>query len=192
VKRLVLALAIALSAVAVLGGARPVAAGEQVPFKGRLDGAVTVAPLAPPLLQVEVEATGNATHLGRFTLEIVDPNDPTKGEVNGTLIVTAANGDKLYADGAGSWEAYVLNGNMFLKRFADVPANMQPTGEGEIDVYPGNGFLEFEVQGPYTQVAANGKIPWSIQWKVVKVPSTVTIAAGSSTLLDFAKQQLGL
>src|SRR6185503_20022547 len=50
---------------------------------------------------------------------------------------TSPNGDKLYSDGAG-WTAYVLNGNLFLKRYADQPASAQAPMEGEIDVYPGN------------------------------------------------------
>ena len=104
---------------------------------------------------------------------------------------TSPNGDKLYADGSGSWEAYVLNGNMFLKRFADVPANMQPTGEGEIDVYPGNGFLEFEEQGPYAMIAAAGTVTYTVEWKAVKVPSSISVAVSSTPLLDFAKQQVG-
>jgi hypothetical protein len=103
--------------------------------------------------------------------------------------VTSPNGDKCYGDGMG-WTAYVLGGNLFLKKFTDQPASAQAPGEGEIDVYPGNGFLEFEVEGPYTQIATGANLPWSIQWKVVKVPSTVTIAVGSTTLVDFAKQQL--
>jgi len=105
---------------------------------------------------------------------------------------TSPDGAKLYGDGMGGWEAYVLDRNLFLKKFADTPASAQPAEEGEIDVYPGAGFLEFEVQGPYTQVAANGKIPWSMQWKVVKVPTSVSVAVGSTALVDFAKQQLGL
>jgi hypothetical protein len=105
---------------------------------------------------------------------------------------TSPEGAKLYGDGMGGWEAYVLDRNLFLKKFSDTPANAQPPEEGEIDVYPGNGFLEFEVQGPWTQVAANGKIPWSVQWKVVKVPTSISVAVGSTALVDFAKQQLGL
>jgi hypothetical protein len=105
------------------------------------------------------------------------------------MTATSPNGDKLFADGMG-WTAYVLNGNLFLKRFADQPASAFPTGEGEVDVYPGNGFLEFEVEGPYTQIAASGNLPWSIEWKVVKVPSSVSIAIGSTALVDFAKQQV--
>ena len=79
---------------------------------------------------------------------------------------------------------------MFLKRFADVPANAQPTGEGEIDVYPGAGFLEFEAQGPYTQIAAAGSLPLSVEWKAVKVPSSISVAVASTALVDFAKQQV--
>ena len=39
---------------------------------------------------------------------------------------TSPNGDKLYADGSGGWTAYVLDGNLFLKKFADQPASAQP------------------------------------------------------------------
>jgi hypothetical protein len=104
---------------------------------------------------------------------------------------TSPEGAKCFGDGAG-WSAYVLNGNLFLKKFMDQPASAQPKDEGEIDVYPGNGFLEFEVQGPYTDIAASGSLPWSMQWKVVKVPTGVNIGAGSADLVTFAKQQLGL
>ena len=81
-----------------------------------------------------------------------------------SMSATSPNGDKLYADGSGGWTAYVRGGNLFLKKFTDVPANAQASGEGEVDVYPGNGFLEFEVEGPYTMIAASGTLPWSIQW----------------------------
>jgi hypothetical protein len=104
---------------------------------------------------------------------------------------TSPDGDKCFGDGKG-WTAYVLGGNLFLKKFTDQPASAQPADEGEIDVYPGNGFLEFEVQGPYTDIPAAGSLMWSIQWRVAKVPSTVTVAVNSQTLLDFVQQQLAL
>jgi len=105
------------------------------------------------------------------------------------MTATSPNGDKCYADGQG-WTAYAVGGNLFLKKYTDVAATAQATGEGEVDIYPGNGFLEFEVQGPYTQLQAGGNLPWSIKWKVVKLPSNVTSAVGSSSLVDFALQQL--
>ena len=103
---------------------------------------------------------------------------------------TSPEGAKLYADGSGGWTAYVVGGNLFVKKFMDQPASAQASGEGEVDVYPGAGFLEFEVQGPYKQIAAGGKLPWSISWLVAKVPSTVTVAVGSTTLVDFIQQQV--
>lgn len=103
--------------------------------------------------------------------------------------VTSPDGDKCAADGAG-WTAYAVGGNLFLKKFADQPASAQAPGEGEVDIYPGDGFLEFEVQGPYTPIAAAGKLSWNIEWRVIEIPGSVTIGVDSTTLVDFAEQQL--
>ena len=83
-KRYRLATSLALAVLGVLALAGPVAAGKQVPFKGRLEGDVTVTPLAPPLLQVELDATGNATHLGKFTLDIPHVVNPATRTAVGT------------------------------------------------------------------------------------------------------------
>ena len=32
---------------------------------------------------------------------------------------------------------------------------------------------------------------WTVQWRLVKIPDSVTVSVGSSTLVDFAKQQVG-
>jgi len=104
----------------------------------------------------------------------------------------SADGSKLFADGAGGWEAYVLGGNLFLKRFADQPATAQAPGEGEICIYPGATWLEFEVQGPYTQIAKDGSLAWKVEWRIVKIPTSVTVAVGSASLVAFVKQQVAL
>ena len=91
----------ALAALAVLGLAGPVAAGEQVPFKGDLEGDVTITPLTPPYLQVDVDATGNATQLGRFSLDIPHKVNRANGTAIGSYEFTAANGDTLSADFTG-------------------------------------------------------------------------------------------
>src|SRR5215831_16326031 len=69
-KRYSSAAVLALAVLAVLGLGSPAPAGEQVPFKGSFEGDVTVTPLAPPFVEVDVEAAGNATQLGKFTLDI--------------------------------------------------------------------------------------------------------------------------
>jgi hypothetical protein len=90
-------LVLAFLATLVLAG--PTDAGEQVPFKGRLEGVVTVTPLTPPFMFVLVEGSGNATHLGRLTWVAMLVASPV--EAAGTFQFTAANGDMLFADFTG-------------------------------------------------------------------------------------------
>jgi hypothetical protein len=88
---------LALAALVGLGLAGPAAAGEEVPFQGRLDGDVTITPLDPPFLSVLVKGTGNATHLGQFAwASLFVANVAT-----GSYQFTAANCDMLFADLTG-------------------------------------------------------------------------------------------
>jgi hypothetical protein len=100
-KRHSLAASLALAFLALLGLAGPAAAGKQVPFKGSLEGDVTVTPLAPPFVMVDVNATGNATHLGQFALDIPHVVNRANGTAVGSYEFTAANGDTLTADFTG-------------------------------------------------------------------------------------------
>ena len=61
-------LSIASSEAKVTGAG--VLSNQEVPFKGRLEGTATITPGTPPFLSVLIEGTGNATHLGRFTVKI--------------------------------------------------------------------------------------------------------------------------
>jgi hypothetical protein len=72
-------------------------AAESVPFRGRLEGSQTVTPLEPPFALVEGEATGNATYLGRFTVEFPHTVNFATAIGVGTYTFTAANGDTLTA-----------------------------------------------------------------------------------------------
>ena len=82
--------------------AGPVAAGEQVPFRGTLAGTATITPLTPPIVAVEIDATGTATHIGRFTLEAPHTVNQATLTATGTYLLTAANGDTITADLAGT------------------------------------------------------------------------------------------
>jgi len=101
-KRHNFAAGLALAVLAVLGLTGPVIGGEQVPFKGNLEGDVTVTPVDPPfIVDVLVESSGNATQLGEFMLDI--PHRVNRGDrtARGTYEFTAANGDLLSADFEG-------------------------------------------------------------------------------------------
>jgi hypothetical protein len=85
----------------VLTVAGPVAASDEVSFRGQLAGTVTVTPLDPPLASVLIEAGGTASQLGSFTLEVPHlVNQATRTGV-GSYEFTAANGDTLTADFTG-------------------------------------------------------------------------------------------
>ena len=99
-KRFGSTLGVTLALVTVLAMARSVAAGQQVPFKGSLEGDVSHSP-QPPLDFVLVEGEGEATHLGRFTFEFPHVVNTTTRTATGTYEFTAANGDTLTADVVG-------------------------------------------------------------------------------------------
>ena len=82
--------------------AGPVSAGDQVPFKGTLAGTATITPLGGPMVAVEIDAAGTATYLGKFTLEAPHTVNQATLTAVGTYTLTAANGDTLTADLAGT------------------------------------------------------------------------------------------
>lgn len=76
--------------------------GEQVPFKGSVEGRLTMSsPLTPPLRSNLVEGSGNGTQLGHFTINIPHVVDTTTRIAKGTYEFTAANGDTLTAEFTG-------------------------------------------------------------------------------------------
>jgi hypothetical protein len=92
--------------------AGPASAAEQVPFKGSLDAVVTITPINPPVVSVLIEGTGNATHLGRYSVEFTAVvNQATRTEIgSATIVITAANGDTITAEGSGGQATLVAPG----------------------------------------------------------------------------------
>ena len=84
----------------VLSGS--VSATDQVPFKGQLAGTATITPLGGPIVAVEIDATGTATYIGKFSLQAPHIVDQSTLTATGTYLLTAANGDTITADLAGT------------------------------------------------------------------------------------------
>ena len=119
-KRYSSAAGLALAALTVLGLAGPVAAGEKVPFKGSFEGDVTITPLTPPFVKVDIEASGKATHLGKFTLEIPHVVNRANGTAIGSYHFTAANGDTLSADFTGKATPTATPGVLYIEETATI------------------------------------------------------------------------
>jgi len=83
-------------------GALKGAKKHAVPFRGKFDQEQTFSTNTFPVMYVELEGEGTATHLGKTSLWVGqnwDFSDFTKpGEGAAEVTFTAANGDKLYAD----------------------------------------------------------------------------------------------
>jgi hypothetical protein len=94
-KRYSSAASLALGVLAVLLTG-PLAAAQPAPFLGRLDGVATTTGV-PPIVSVVVNATGNATQLGQFTLAIPHTVDLRTRTACGSYHFVAANGDRLIA-----------------------------------------------------------------------------------------------
>jgi hypothetical protein len=93
--------AVPLAVVVVLGLAGPIAASEQVPFRGSLGGEVTHTPVDAQTDFVLVEGTGTATQLGQFAVTVPHYVNTTTRTAAGYYEFTAANGDTLTAQFTG-------------------------------------------------------------------------------------------
>ena len=78
------------------------AAGKEVPFRGSFQG-VDIADVQFPKLFVDGSGSGNATHLGRFTLTYEAEVDLLTLPIEsfGSSVFTAANGASLFTDYIG-------------------------------------------------------------------------------------------
>ncbi len=119
-KRYSFAATLALAILGLLALTGPATAGEQVPFKGSLEGDVTVDPPTPPFVQVDVDADGEATELGQFELDIPHVVNRAKGTAVGSYEFTAANGDALFADFTGKSTPTETPGVLYIVETATI------------------------------------------------------------------------
>jgi hypothetical protein len=81
---------------------------------------------------------------------------------------------KIGVDSAQGWAAYLLNGTLFLKRFAHDAEGTYPDGGSTIEVYSSHEFLELEHLGPLTTIKPGEAIVSVEDWWIfrdVSVPS---------------------
>jgi hypothetical protein len=90
---------LALAVLSSLGLASSLLAANEVPFKGTLEGSFTVIPVAPPAINRQLNATGNATQLGNFSYDFPHSVDRSVTPATGIgySTFTAANGDQVFA-----------------------------------------------------------------------------------------------
>ena len=89
------------------------------------------------------------------------------------------------------WTAYAVGGNLFLKKFTDLPATRPGDGRRERSTSTrATASSSSRCRAPTRSSQAGGNLPLEHQVEDRKLPSSVTAAVGSSSLVDFALQQL--
>jgi len=112
--------AVAVALVALTSLAAPASAGTQVPFKGSLQGLETNT-VNFPNLSVHGESTGNATHLGRYTVEYNGSVNLINGSGTGfAWVFTAANGDTVTAVGTGQADVPGVGGVLHIEEHGTI------------------------------------------------------------------------
>ena len=81
--------------------------GTQLPLQGSYTNESNAVFTPPATLTVTGTATGNATHLGRFTATFVDVVGTTTAMSTGTLNLSAANGDQLFTTTSGGEDEFI-------------------------------------------------------------------------------------
>ena len=119
-KRCSSAAGLALATLVALGLAGPVAAGEKVHVKGHFEGGVTITPLTPPFVKVDIEGSGKATHLGKFTVEVPHVVNRANSTAIGSYHFVAANGDVLSADFTGQATPTATPGVLYIEETATI------------------------------------------------------------------------
>jgi hypothetical protein len=81
--------------------------GAELPFSGSFRVNTSAVFTPPSTLIINGTATGDASHLGRFTATAVDVVNTTTATSTGTYTLTAANGSQLFATTAGGEDQFV-------------------------------------------------------------------------------------
>jgi hypothetical protein len=100
--------------------------------------------------------------------------------------VLSSEGAKSFADGTGGFIAHVVGRVLFVKSFADLPPEAQAPGEGEVEIYGNDRYVEVEVQGPYAEIQPGATARWLVRWTLRELPPSVPVTPGNTELLAFA------
>lgn len=108
-----------LTAVILAAACTSPAAANNVPFKGTIDSVETTVAVFPPDVQfptllVEGSGSGNATHLGAYTVTFTFEVNLDDFTASGSYEFVAANGDRVFTDVIGQGTVPDEDGISFL------------------------------------------------------------------------------
>jgi hypothetical protein len=94
---------------------------------------------------------------------------------------------KLAADAAEPWIAHVAGGLMLVKRFANLDPSQFAPGEGEVEIYAVNDYVELEPQGAYSLLQPGATLSWTVRWYLRELPAATVVTPGNAELIALAR-----
>jgi hypothetical protein len=91
---------------------------------------------------------------------------------------------KMFADGTGGYVAFTDGTDLFVRAFSDTPQSSQAPEHGEVEVYDGDTYVEYEIQGAYSSVAAGTSASLQVRWLVRPFPGGATRETGNAELVS--------
>ncbi len=130
-----------------------------VPFKAGFNNTSQVlAP--PPMVQIQITGEGSGSHIGKATLAAnvtVNLTTPPPFSINGTAVITAANGDQIFVSVTGSRTAADATG-----AYTGTTSNTVTGGTGRFENASGSfeGKITANVTSPNSTVTYQGYISY--------------------------------
>lgn len=95
---------------------------------------------------------------------------------------------KFFADGAQGWFAHIDESNRLLvKTFEDVDSADFADGEGEIELWIAENFIELETLGVARTLNTDDALHYEAKWILRQLPEWVNPGIGDEVLIDFVK-----
>jgi len=96
---------------------------------------------------------------------------------------------KVMMDGKEGWLAYTQGQYLFVKRFADTPADQSPETERQIEIFGHSDrtFAELKHQSALHHLKPGESFTWEVEWQVKKLKAGTDTQLGSQDLVDAAR-----
>lgn len=95
---------------------------------------------------------------------------------------------KFFADGLDGWFAHVdESGSLYIKTFEDVDQSEFASGEGEIELWVADEYIELENQGPCRDIADEAQLDYEVKWYLRPLPDNIEVTAGNMELVEYVK-----
>ena len=96
---------------------------------------------------------------------------------------------KLFINGSEGWLAYVKDGMILIKQFADIKPEDAAPGEEEIEIYVDKDktYIELENQGFYGTLLPLDTLAYDVKWYIRRLPGNIQPRIGNIELIEYVR-----